>query len=72
MTAVINDDLPRDPDMDDLPRELAERTGPFTIRARDPETGETYEAQTTREDVATGLADLRRSREDDAGGSRPK
>jgi hypothetical protein len=30
--------------------------------------GEWFEALTTREDVATGLADLRRSREDNAGG----
>jgi len=59
------DDLPRDPDLDDLPAELAEHHGPLTIRARDPETGETFEAPTTREDVATGLADLRRSRVDD-------
>lgn len=42
VTAMTTDDLPRDPDMDGLPRELAERTGPLTIRARDPETGETF------------------------------
>jgi hypothetical protein len=61
-----DDDLPPDPDLDDLPRELAERAGPLTIRARHPETGEVFEAPTTREDVATGLADLRRSRDSDA------
>jgi hypothetical protein len=40
----MTDDLPRDPDLDDLPAELAEHHGPLTIRARDPETGETFEA----------------------------
>lgn len=62
----MTDDLPSDPDMDDLPPELAEHDGVLSIRARDPETGETYSAPTTREDVARGLADLRRQREDDA------
>ena len=41
--------------------------GVVWIEARDPETGETYTAPMTREDVAPGLADLRRQREDDAG-----
>ena len=62
----MTQDLPRDPDLDDLPPEMAQHDGPFTICARDPETGETFEAPTTREDVATGLADLRRSREDES------
>jgi hypothetical protein len=61
---AMTDDMPRDPDMDDLPPELAEHRRPLTIRARDPETGETFEAPTTREDVTTGLADLRRMRKD--------
>lgn len=66
MRSGMTDHLPPDPDLDDLPRELAERADPLKIRARDPETGQFFEAPTTREDVATGLADLRRSREDDA------
>jgi hypothetical protein len=66
MADRTDDDLPPDPDLDDLPAEFADHSGPLTIRARARETGETFEAPTTREDVATGLADLRRSREDDA------
>jgi hypothetical protein len=69
MADMTDDDLPPDPDLDDLPAELADHDGPLTIRARDPETGETFTAPTTREDVATGLADVRRSRDDDAHGS---
>jgi hypothetical protein len=60
------DDLPPDPDLDDLPPELAEHDGPIFMRARDRETGELSDpAPTTCEDVAISLADLRRSREDD-------
>ena len=61
---MTNYDLPPDPDMDDLPATLVEHDGPLTIVARDPETGETFSAPTTREAVATGLADLRRQGED--------
>ena len=57
-------DLPPDPDMDDLPSALADNDGVLTISARGPETGETYSAPTTHEDVARGLADLRRQRKD--------
>ncbi len=57
-------DLPRDPDLDELPVELAEHEGPLRIRARDPETSEIHEALVTREDVAAALADARRARDD--------
>jgi hypothetical protein len=61
-----HDDLmPEDPDVDDLPEELWRHPRPFTISAVDPDTGETYSAQLTREQIAAGFADARRRREDD-------
>jgi hypothetical protein len=51
--------LPPDPDLDDLPRELAEREGPFVIAGVDPETGEHYAAWITRDELAWGFADAR-------------
>jgi hypothetical protein len=32
--------MPVDPDLDDLPAELRQREGPFTVSAVDPDTGE--------------------------------
>jgi hypothetical protein len=62
---VMTDELPPDPDLDDLPRARAEHDGMLSIRARDPDTGETFTAPTTHQDVARGLADLRRQRENE-------
>jgi heat shock protein HspQ len=58
------DELPPDPDLDDLPRELAEREGPFVISVVD-EDGTHYAAFVTKDDLARGFADARRVREDD-------
>lgn len=58
------DELPPDPDLDDLPRELAEREGPFVISGVD-EDGTHYAAFVTKDDLARGFADARRVREDD-------
>jgi hypothetical protein len=56
----MDDELPRDPDLDDLPEELVEQHGPLWVSGVDPDTGEEYEAPVTREQIATGLADRRR------------
>lgn len=61
------DELPPDPDLDDLPDELRERREPLWIEAVDPDTGEVERQPISREDLAAGFADARRSREDDAG-----
>ena len=55
--------LPPDPDLDDLPRELAEREGPLVITGVD-EDGTHYAAYVTKEHLAAGFADARRVRED--------
>jgi hypothetical protein len=48
----VNDDaFPPDPDLDDLPAELREREGPFTVSAVDPDTGELFDAPVTRDEV---------------------
>jgi hypothetical protein len=57
-------DLPPDPDLDDLPRELAEREGPLVISGVD-EDGTHYAAFVTKDDLARGSADARRVREHD-------
>jgi integrase len=42
----VNDDLmPVDPDLDDLPAELRQRDGPFTVSAVDSDTGELFDAE---------------------------
>ena len=65
-----NDDavteLPPDPDLDDLPEELIQRQGPFTVSARDPDTGEVFRADITKDDLAAAFADARRYEDDDA------
>jgi hypothetical protein len=57
-------ELPPDPDLDDLPRELAEREGPLVISGVDEE-GTHYAAYITKDELAAGFADARRLREDD-------
>ena len=59
----MSDELPRDPDLDDLPAELRRRHGPLLIQGRDPDTGELHESAITREQVASAFADARRHRE---------
>jgi hypothetical protein len=56
-------ELPPDPDLDDLPPELAEHPGPFTISGVD-EDGNVWEGPVAREHVAAGFADARRAREE--------
>jgi hypothetical protein len=62
-TPDADDVMPLDPDLDDLPDELRERPGPFRISGVDRETGERFEGQVSRDDLARGLADARRLRE---------
>jgi hypothetical protein len=47
-------DLPPDPDLDDLPDEIAEHPGPFTIEGVD-EDGNVWSGPVTRDDLARGL-----------------
>jgi hypothetical protein len=62
---VMDDSLPCDPDLDDLPVELALATGPLRIGGVDRVTGEFFEAPITREQIASALAEKRRLAEDD-------
>jgi hypothetical protein len=55
-----NDELPPDPDLDDLPDELRERPGPWLIGGVDPDTGELHVDEVSREHVAAGFANHRR------------
>ena len=64
MAGMDEYELPPDPDLDDLPRELAEREGPLVISGVD-EDGVHYAAFVSKEHVAAGFADARRLREDD-------
>jgi hypothetical protein len=65
---VSADDLPPDPDLDDLPEELAEHPGWMYFGFIDPDTGAVYPLRRiTREEVGTILADERRRREDETG-----
>ena len=65
-------DLPRDPDRDDLPPEIAEAEGQLWISGVDPETGIEYVEPITKDELAAGFADARRAREDeDRGDERP-
>jgi hypothetical protein len=54
------DDLPPDPDLDDLPDELRERPGPFRVSGVDRDTGETFSGEISRDELAAGFADARR------------
>ena len=58
-------ELPPDPDLDDLPDEIAEAEGPLTLTGWDRETGERYEGPVERIDLARGFADRRRVDEAD-------
>jgi hypothetical protein len=58
-----DDEMPLDPDLDDLPEELRERPGSFRIGGVDPETGERYEAPVTRDELGSAFADERRRRQ---------
>ena len=58
-------ELPPDPDLDDLPDELAGAEGPLRIRGVDTETGQTFEALVRCEHIAAGFADARRACADD-------
>lgn len=55
-------ELPRDPDLDELPAELREHDGPLILTGSD-EHGNVWSGQVTREQVASALADGRRLRE---------
>jgi hypothetical protein len=58
------DELPRDPDLDDLPQELAEHPGPLYYAVHDPDSGAVYPLRLmTKDEVAVLLADERRRRE---------
>jgi hypothetical protein len=61
----MDDDLPPDPDLDDLPHELRERPGPFRVSGVDPDTGEVFDGDITKHELAAGFADARRYDEDD-------
>jgi hypothetical protein len=60
----MDDELPPDPDLDDLPDELARHHGPMKIVGED-EDGNVWEAPITREELAAAFADRRRGREDE-------
>jgi hypothetical protein len=55
---------PADSDLDDLPAEIAEHPGPFTISAVD-ENGVVWSATITREHIAAAFADRRRLEDED-------
>jgi hypothetical protein len=54
-----HDELPLDPDLDDLPPELASAQGPLTLVGWD-KNGERIEGPIALIDLARGLADRRR------------
>jgi hypothetical protein len=56
----VSDELPPDPDLDDLPDELARASGLLRIRGVDPDTGETLEQPITREELGAAFAERRR------------
>lgn len=56
---MADDELPPDPDLDDLPEEIAEHPGPFFIEGVD-EDGNVWSGPVSREDIARGFADRRR------------
>jgi hypothetical protein len=55
-------ELPRDPDLDDLPPELADHVGPLFIEAVFD--GERVRAPITREQLASVFAEQRRRKEE--------
>jgi hypothetical protein len=58
------DELPVDPDLDDLPDEIAEAEGPLTLTGVD-EDGNVISGPVERIDLARGFADRRRIDGDD-------
>ena len=58
----MDDELPPDPDLDDLPDELWRHPGPFTISGVD-EDGNVFSAEITKDELAAGFADARRAAE---------
>jgi hypothetical protein len=63
---MSDSELPPDPDLDDLPPDLAEHPGPFRISGVD-EDGNVFEGPVSRDDLARGFADRRRVEEDAEG-----
>lgn len=59
------DDLPPDPDLDEIPPDIAAAPGPWTISGVDRETGEVFESQIEPGLLASSLASARRLRERD-------
>jgi hypothetical protein len=58
------DELPPDPDLDDLPAEIAEHPGPLYHGWRDPDTDEIIvHREVTKSEIAATLADQRRATE---------
>jgi hypothetical protein len=64
-TSGVEDALPPDPDLDDLPDEVREHAGPFRVLGVDRESGEVFDADITRDELASAFADARRYDEDD-------
>jgi len=64
MMRPVDADLPRDPDLDDLPPELEAHPSPLYFGFIDPESGAVYPLRrVTREELATIMAEQRRNRE---------
>jgi hypothetical protein len=61
--AELPEDLPQDPDLDELPPELR-HAGALRIVATDPDTGERVEGLIFSDHLAEGLADARRALEE--------
>lgn len=61
---IDDDELPRDPDEDDLPDEIAEAEGPLALTGVD-EDGNVWTGPVTKDDLARGFADRRRIDGDD-------
>jgi hypothetical protein len=65
---MTDDELPPDSDLDDLPAELREHSGPLHYSWLDPESGEVHQhRRITKTEVGAMLADERRAREADDG-----
>jgi len=58
------DELPLDPNLDELPPEVEQHSGPLYFAFADPKSGAVYPLRrVTREEIAAMLADERRRRE---------
>jgi hypothetical protein len=67
MMERVDLDLPRDPDLDDLPPELEGDPGPLYFGFIDPASGAVYPLRRiTHAELASIMADQSRRREDDA------